>query len=776
MVGRLRYGWGASPLHTYVALTVGLFAVVGPLSAQETGAVRGSVVADGTGAALSSVDVFVPAAGRRALTDRSGRFVLVGLRPGSWELVAERVGYGTGRQSVTVTPGGTADVTFRLADRALSIPEVVVTASREAQNLSEVAASVGVIGSAALRDVHPAHPSEIMGQVPGVWVNVTGGEGHMTAIRQPLSTSPVYLYLEDGVPTRSTGFFNHNALYEVNVPQADRIEVMKGPASALYGSDAIGGVINVGTRAPSQDTEAELSLEGGAYGYKRLLASLSGTPAGNGLRADFNATRTDGWREGTQYDRYSGTLRWDRRAGEGSFLKTVLTYSSIDQNTAGSSAVSRSDFESDPTVNYTPISYRDVQAFRASAAYERQAATWKLSLTPYARYNSMDILPNWSLTYDPSIYRTENSSVGILAKVDRPMLGQKGRVIAGVDVDYSPGSYREHSITPAKDGKVFTSYADGATLYDYDVTFHQVSPYVHAEVTPTDGIHLSGGLRFDVLGYDYQTHLAPLQTGSHRRPGDGTPGFAALSPKVGITFQATDGMNLFASFRRGFRAPSEGQLFRQGSATNTVDLEPVKANSLEAGLRGHVGSRVSYDVALYRMSKLDDVLDYRHDDGHTESVNAGETLHRGVEVGVGLGLAPGVEVDVSYSVAKHTYQDWRLDDGTNYSGKEMEFAPHQIGNVRLELSPTWLGGAHATLEWVRVGPYWMDAANENEYEGHDLLNARVTYSVTERLDLFARLDNLGDTRYAERASYNAFRGQELAPGMPRTLYAGVRIR
>ena len=75
--------------------------------------------------------------------------------------------------------------------------------------------------------------------MPGVHVNVTGGEGHMTAIRQPITTSAVYIYLEDGIPTRSTGFYNHNVLYEINVPQLAGIEVSKGPGSALYGSDAM---------------------------------------------------------------------------------------------------------------------------------------------------------------------------------------------------------------------------------------------------------------------------------------------------------------------------------------------------------------------------------------------------------------------------------------------------------------------------------------------------------------------------------------------------------
>jgi len=129
------------------------------------------------------------------------------------------------------------------AEDAAMLDDVVVTGTREAQKKSEVAATVDNVSGTDIRAAKAAHPSQIMGRVPGVWVNVTGGEGHQTAIRQPLTTAPVYAYLEDGIPVRSTGFFNHNALYEVNMPQSGGVEVTKGPGSALYGSDAIGGVV-----------------------------------------------------------------------------------------------------------------------------------------------------------------------------------------------------------------------------------------------------------------------------------------------------------------------------------------------------------------------------------------------------------------------------------------------------------------------------------------------------------------------------------------------------
>ena len=80
-----------------------------------------------------------------------------------------------------------------------------------------------------------------------------------------------YLYLEDGVPIRSTGFFNHNALYEINVPQAGSIEVNRGPGTALYGSDAIGGIVNVLTRTPPAKAEFNLSGDVGPWGWGRVL-------------------------------------------------------------------------------------------------------------------------------------------------------------------------------------------------------------------------------------------------------------------------------------------------------------------------------------------------------------------------------------------------------------------------------------------------------------------------------------------------------------------------
>ncbi len=686
---------------------------------------------------------------------------------------------------------------------AETLDEVTVTGTREGRLLAETPASVKVIAGDSVRQSKPAHPSQVMGQSPGVWVNVTGGEGHMTAIRQPLTTNPVYLYLEDGIPTRSTGFFNHNALYEINLPQSGGIEVNRGPGTALYGSDAIGGVVNVLTRPAPPKPEVEVTAEIGEHGWRRLLGSTGNTWGENGLRADLNLTTTDGWREHTGYDRQSATLRWDRALGADALLKTVLTASHIDQQTAGSSAITRADYENNPTVNYTPISYRKVGALRLSSAWERESGDTLVSLTPYLRDNRMELLANWSLSYDPTVYTTANRSFGLMGKWRRDFAPMRARLIAGIDLDVSPGSREENrlgALTTTGTGvsKIYTGYSVGTRVYDYDVTFVGASPYLHGELSPTERLRLSAGLRYDHLRYRFDNKFAAAAVSASTSENGGAPvtryygqsddttvRFTHLSPKLGATYALSRNASVFASYNHAFRAPSEGQLFRPSAQTNAaraqiaaasaLGLKPVKADQYEIGVRGKAGG-LDYEASVYRLEKRDDILSYRDPaTSATQVVNAGKTLHRGVELGLGAPVAKAWRLDAALSYAKHTYEEW-LIPGTpsvDYSGKEMETAPRLIGNLRA----TWAAaeGRRVQLEWVKLGSYWMDQANTRKYDGHDLLNLRVNWALSKRWALYGSVQNLLDKRYAESASVSS--GTDVfAPGLPRTLYAGVEAK
>ncbi|OZA14140.1 MAG: TonB-dependent receptor, partial [Hydrogenophilales bacterium 17-62-8] len=206
-----------------------------------------------------------------------------------------------------------------------------------------------------------------------------------------------------------------------------------------------------------------------------------------------------------------------------------------------------------------------------------------------------------------------------------------------------------------------------------------------------------------------------------------------------------------------------------------LDLKPVIVDNLELGLRGKSGA-LRYEASVYHMTKKDDIVSYT-DPVTTQRtvVNAGKTLHRGIELGLGLPLAPDWQVDASLSYAKHTYETWTVSGTADYSGKEMETAPRVIANTRLSYSPGYMNGGRFQLEWFRLGSYWLDAANTGKYGGHNLVNLRANYPFGKGMELFGSISNLFDKRYAETAD-----GTGTAPtytaGLPRSAILGLQAK
>ncbi len=744
------------------------------------GSVAGTVRSAADGSPVADVRVVVEGTRHGAVTDAGGHFRVAGLPAGAHTLLLHRLGFASQRVEVAIEGPAEVATTVLLREEATIIAPVVVSATREAQRRTDASATIDVLDGADLRRARAAHPAELMNRLPGVHATQTSGEGHMMAIRQPISTKPLYLYLEDGVPTRATGFFNHNALYEVNLPQAGGVEVLKGPGTALYGSDAIGGVVNVLTRPAPATPTVEASMEGGGHGYARLLATAGTTRGLDGVRADLNVTRADGWREASEYDRTSATVRWDHTADGGLTVRTVLAGSTIDQRELAS--IGAADYVARPEHNGSPIGYRGVDALRISAALEKDAGRSMWSLTPYARYGVLDLMPVWQLSYDPEVYETRNSSLGLLARYRRDFSPLRARVIAGADLDWSPGRFTADGIVPTRDGDGrWTSFTMAARHYDYDVTYRQLSPYLHAELSPVERLRVDAGLRYDVSGYVYDTRLEALGTGRWRRPADTTLTYRRLSPKLGVTYDIAEAANVFVSWREGFRAPSLGQLFQQGSNASTTALDPVTVTSLEAGVRGRLGQRLLYSVSAYEMTLHDDILTLVAADGSRATSNAGETRHRGIEAAIGVAVAARLRVDASYAVTDHEYIEWTTPVGSgseaanrSFAGRTVEGAPASLASLMATWSPTFLRGGKASIEWSHTGGYWMDPDNAHRYGGHDLLAANTNWLVGERFELFARVVNALDERYAELATFNANQGELFTPGMPRTLYGGLR--
>lgn len=250
-------------------LTVLLIMVINCVYSQV--AIKGKVIDATTNQPIQGVSVSTSNIQSKSITDKNGNFTLnTASKQDSIHLTS--VGYTSKSMAVN-----TSELFILLSPSFANLNEVVVTGGRETQKRTEVPVAINVISKTTINETKATRLDMLINKVPGVYMVDLGNEQHSMSVRQPIGTKNLFLYLEDGIPIRTTGDFNHNALIEINQASMERIEVIKGPASSLYGSEAVGGAINFITQSPTPFLTGKLQAEVGSRGYRRTDFGLSNT-------------------------------------------------------------------------------------------------------------------------------------------------------------------------------------------------------------------------------------------------------------------------------------------------------------------------------------------------------------------------------------------------------------------------------------------------------------------------------------------------------------------
>jgi iron complex outermembrane receptor protein len=667
------------------------------------------------------------------------------------------------------------------AEEVKTLDETVVSASKEATKLSDTPAAIGKVDGKAVDDTKPTFIGQVLDRVPGVHMTDLGNEQHNMSIRQPMSYNAVYLYMEDGVPLRPVGIFNHNALYEVNLTGSDSIEVLKGPASSLYGSNAVGGAVNFITKAPSLKPEGSVSAQGSDQGYKRLDAGASNTWGDFGLRVSgYSAERRGGWQEYNKMDKDSLTLRADKSVGDNELLKTVFTHNKLYTDMPGS--LNPDNYQNNPGFSYQTFTWRKVEATRLSTTLETEtSAKSAWSATLYARDNTTAQLPSYLIfntgatTATGRINDNQFQSVGTDLRHRHDYDWLKARWIMGLSAERSPNQFTESNLAITRDASTlkYTSYTVGAKRRDYEVILENYAPYTQLEFSPADATRVVVGGRYDVISYDFTNNMTP--SSSTGAPSE-TRDFTHFSPKAGVVYTVSPTLNVFANYSQGFTPPEVSSLYGRLDVPN---LKPSVFNNYDTGVRWSFDqNRGKLDVSIYRLEGKDEVVSYSIAPGNSEPRNAGKTRHEGIEFGVSDAFATQWEARFSGAFSRHQYVNYQTSSTLSFDGKDIPAAPRVIVGTELAYKPT----SHWRLatEAQYLGKYWMNDANTVEYPGHTLLHLRARY-VQGNWETWLNILNAGDKKYADIAAstysgsgaYTPSTQDTYSPGAPRTFFLGV---
>lgn len=657
------------------------------------------------------------------------------------------------------------------SDAPPPVEHLVVTATRTATSLLDQAGNTGRVDQTTVERVRPTHAAELLHRVPGAWINRGSGQESLPAIRSPVLTGSgscgAFLVAENGFPLRPTGFCNVNQLFEVNLEQADAVEVVRGPASSLYGSDAMHGLVNVLVAGPS--TGQRLSLEAGEDAYRRGSLDLTG----DSLRLLLSAVDDGGWRDRERYRQQKANLGYTVDHGADS-LQLHVAATHLDQDTAG--YVYGEDAFRDADLirqNLNPGAFRQARAQRAGARWTRDLGNGQqVEGGLLLRHSDMHFLQHF-LPGQPMEYNGQESLLGTWLW-RRPLA--RGRLLLGADLELADGYLRQVQDGPLLEGSAFLRATRPAGRhYDYTVSSWMTAVFARMEQDLGERTRLGLGLRMENLSYDYDNRMLDGNTDEYgqacgfggclyTRPADRSDRFTRLAPKLELGHRIAPDRQVYVSARRGFRAPQATELYRLQSGQDVADLQPEVLDSLEAGFRQ--ADRTHYlELAAFAMRKRNVI--YRDSEGF--NLSGARTRHRGVELDARLGPADGWRLELSATWARHRYASDHLEPRGEaiVSGRDVDTAPRTLASLRLgrELA----GGTDIELEWQHTGAYYLDAGNGPRYPGHGLWQLRLRQPLGERLSLGLRVHNLADSAYAERADF-AFGEYRYFPGRPRALF------
>lgn len=658
------------------------------------------------------------------------------------------------------------------------LEEVIVTASRSPLPVLDYPGSATRVESLAIELAGAKHASELLNRAPGAMIQHGSGQESLTALRSPVLTGAgacgAVLVLEDGIPIRPVGSCNVNELFEVNYEQAAAVEILRGPGSALYGSSAVHGIINVIPPLPAELPALGLALEAGSDDYRqvRLAASTGSGKSGSGIA--LLATDDGGWRESSGFNEQKlNAVRVQPFAAGKLTLRLAATR--LDQETAG--FITGEGAYRDPALarsNPNPEAYRDAHSLRMTAHYSNAAG---LEWRGYLRSSRMDFLQHFLL--GQPVEDNGQDSAGLLWSLSRAGVAG-GELVVGADAEISASSLSQFQDGPTTGGTpAQNAIRPAGRHYDYDVDSRLVAAYATWQRAFAPAWSLEAGARLEWVQYDYDNRMIDGNTDQagvpcpggclYSRPADRSDEFMNFAPRLSLIWRPVASTAAYLTLAHGFRAPEATELYRLQRQQAVADLDSEQVDAAELGWRWR-GTSARIDLAVFAMDKSDVILR----DSAGFNVSGGKTRHRGLEYEVDWQFSKGWTVAGAGTFARHEYRfTAAVEQGEQItSGNDIDTAPRQLHTLRLRRETVAFA---AELEWLHVGDYWTNAANTARYDGHDLANLRLSWRPRPAWSLTARIFNLLDAEFADRADF-AFGNHRYFPGRDRTLFVELGWR
>ncbi len=652
--------------------------------------------------------------------------------------------------------------------------EVVITAQGRNEDPNKTPVAVSVISAEKIRNNRIWNIQDITARIPNLYIANPGDLRNVTSIRGVVNTSydPAVATYVDGVNQFSLDTYIPD-LYDV-----ERIEVLRGPQGTLFGRNAMGGVINIITKQPSNTRSGFFEAGIGNFNQTRyhgafkspiikdkLFAGASGVFTKNAgfFRNEFNDSNFDQQRGdmGNYFLKYLPTTK----------LVMIL-------NVKHSNKLNNGAF---------PLASNVKNAFSMPFILNQNAVAQMVDRnfnTSFAiKYAGANINQSLNSSYQSNLRRYKGKIDGDFSPLDIVAIGNDfGKKFNRVNVfmqEYRIGNNKSSTDAIKWDGGMTYFYQDNPTkqgaFFGADAALfgaEQNTATVNTNIFRNFGIASFGEIRLKLnevltaiggLRYDYESkrlssdgfYQQENQTNLVTQTATTSTAFNSFSPKLSISYQPNKNSLLFASYNRGFRAGGITPLSSDPSTVSFSVFKPEYNNSFELGLKQSAfNNLLQINIAAF-MNTITDIQTPTLilPDGITVTKNTGKLSSRGLELEINAQPFKNFKLEYSagYTSAKYANLDIS-SNGTseNLAGNRQIFTPKITSNTFLQyqnqLSKTKETSVTMVAEWTYTGTQFFDLANQIKQSGYHLLNARLGFSI-KNFGVFAWANNLANQKY-----------------------------
>lgn len=774
----------------------------------------GRVLDAGSGRPLEAAQVLLLPAGLTTLSDVDGTFRFVRVEPGAYTLRVVRLGYAPWERAIVAGATGPLEVALTAVPEPLAGITVIGPGSGA---LVRIPGSAALIDRAQLAVTRPLSGNEVLRLVPGVNVQeeeALGFRANIGVRGLDPDRSRTVLVLEDGVPVALAPYGEPEMYYTPPIHRMERVEIVKGSGSILFGPQTVGGVVNYVTPEPPATPGGSLEVVGGSGRFAMGHLTYGGRGDALGGHLSLLRRQADDIR-GFFFHQTDATGKAALNLGGRDVAGVKL---SVYDEVSNATYVGLTDsiFRADPSFYAAPDDRLRLRRYAASVSHERAFGSDRVLKTTLYGYRTRRDWQRQDYTYTAS----GNDYVW------RNGTGNRNRsfVVLGVEPRYRTahrlgefeGGLRGH-YERARDRHINGATATARTgeLRDDEIrTGYALAAFAQNRFQVSDRLRVTPGLRLEYFRYD--RHI--LRTRVRREVRDSTgavigvtrvpedvnirngDGLFEVIPGVGVSWFASDRASFFAGVHRGFAPPRvkdaliyEDDTLPPGARVGdpvSLHLDAERSWNLELGTRSQPLAGVFLEATLFYLDFSNQIIEPSLSSGSVAQAahaNQGETEHRGFEgsLGVDWGVFAGwpvslrTDVRYTYSDARFSHDRFMVDrsgDTVNVNGNRLPYAPEHLLTVSVTLSAPEryslrLDGVHVSEQFA--DNFETRSPSPNGRTGlipvHTVWNLAGTFGIPgSSLRLVATVKNLLNRVYVASR-----RPEGIKPGLFRHVQLGV---